>query len=278
MNSADGSKAPSPLRFAGALQIILLWVAFLVPAASQAQQPFTIDDADVTEKHKFQLQLSHEFDVLPRSASPSLRQNTTVFVLNYGLMRDVEIGVDYPLIVISNAAGTTPKTIKGFGDLNFHVKHNFLKEREGKRRPALTVSFAMEVPTGDTAKGLGSGLLDYALNGVLQKSLTTKTTLRVNSGIVFAGNTSTGLSGIRTRGRVFTAGASLVRQFTPKLNLGVELTGAASRNLHLAAGQLQTQFGGNYQLTEKMSLDLGVLAGKFNNPRAGIQIGMSLDF
>jgi hypothetical protein len=258
----------------------VLLVSFLVTVYSSihAQQPFVVDDADVTEHKKFQLQISHEFDVLPRSASPSLRQNTTVFVLNYGLMRDVEIGVDYPLIVISNAAGTTPKTIRGFGDLNFHVKYNFLKEREGKSRPALTVSFAMEVPTGDTTKGLGSGLLDYSLNGVLQKSLTTKTTLRVNGGIVFAGNTSTGLAGIRTRGRVFTAGGSLIRQFTPKLNLGVELTGAASRNLHLSAGQLQTQFGGNYQLTEKMSLDFGVLAGRFNNPRAGAQIGVSIDF
>lgn len=262
----------------GALQIILVCVAFLFPLSIQAQQPFTVDDADVTEHKKFQLQISHEFDILPRSASPSLRQNTTVFVLNYGLMRDVEIGVDYPLIIISNAAGTTPKRIRGFGDLNFHVKYNFLKEREGKRRPALTVSFAMEVPTGDSTRGLGSGLLDYSLNGVLQKSLTTKTTLRFNGGIVFAGNTSTGLSGIRIRGRVFTAGGSLVRQFTPKLNLGVELTGAASSNLNLSAGQLQTQFGGNYQLTEKMSLDFGVLAGKFNNPRAGAQIGVSIDF
>ena len=95
---------------------------------------------------------------------------------------------------------------------------------------------------------------------------------------MFAGNTSTGLSGIRTRGRVVTAGGSLVREFTPKLNLGVELTGAASRNRGLGAGQLQTQFGGNYQLTEKMSLDFGILAGKFNNPRAGAQIGMSIDF
>ena len=255
-----------------------LTIALCFSFSIQAQQPFAVDDADVTEHKKFQLQISHEFDVLPRSASPSLRQNTTVFVLNYGLMRDVEIGADYPLIVISNAEGTSPKTIKGFGDLNFHVKYNFLKERDGKRRPALTVSFAVEVPTGDTTKGLGSGLLDYSLNGVLQKSLTPRTTLRVNGGIVFAGNTSTGLSGIRTRGRVFTGGASLVRQFTPKLNLGVELTGAASTNRHLSAGQLQTQFGGNYQLTEKMSLDFGLLAGKFNNPRAGAQIGVSIDF
>jgi len=272
------SKAPSPLRFAGALQIIVVVLALSLSAVTPAQQPFAVDDADVTEHKKFQLQISHEFDILPRSAHPSLRQNTTVFVLNYGLIRDVEIGLDYPLIVISNAAGTTPKTIKGFGDLDFHVKYNFLKERDGSRRPALTLSFAVEVPTGNVDKGLGSGLVDYSINGVLQKSLTTKTTLRLNSGIIFAGNTSTGAVGIRTRGRVFTAGGSLMRQFTPKLNLGVELTGAATGNTNLGAGQIQTQVGGNYQLTNKMSLDFGVIAGRSNSPRAGAQIGVSIDF
>ena len=58
----------------------------------------------------------------------------------------------------------------------------------------------------------------------------------------------------------------------------------AGANIHVidlnseALQKLQTQFGGNYQLTEKMSLDFGVLAGKFNNPRAGAQIGVSIDF
>jgi len=99
--------------------LALLPIALCFSFSVLAQQPFTVDDADVTEHKKFQLQISHEFDILPSSAHPSLRQNTTVFVLNYGLLRDVEIGVDYPLIIISNAVGTTPKTIKGFGDVNF---------------------------------------------------------------------------------------------------------------------------------------------------------------
>ena len=265
------SRSLTTLSFLASLPIFLCF-AFSV----SAQQPFAVDDADVTEHKKFQLQISNEFDSLSRSAHPSLRQNTTVFVLNYGLMRDLEIGVDYPLIVISNAAGTTPKTITGFGDLDFHVKYNFLKEREGKRRPALTVSFAMEVPTGDTTKGLGSGLLDYSVNGILQKSLTTRTTVRLNAGLVFAGNTSTGEVGISTRGRVFVGGGSIAKQFTPKLNLGIEVFGAATGSV--GGSQIQTQFGGNYQLTNKMSFDFGVIAGRANSPRAGAQIGMSIDF
>lgn len=258
--------------------VFLVGVFLFGTHPAHAQQPFVTDDADVTEKQKFQLQISNEFDILPGPSYPSLRQNTTVFVLNYGLIKDVEVGVDYPLIVVSNSHVAIPKTIVGFGDLDFHVKYNFLKERDGSRRPALTFSFSLEVPTGDVTRGLGSGLVDYSLNGILQKSLTKKTTLRLNSGIVFAGNTSTGQVGIITRGRVFTAGGSLVRQFTPKLNLGVELTGAVASNLNLSAGQLQTQIGGNYQLTEKMSFDFGVIAGKFNSPRVGLQMGVSIDF
>ena len=120
---------------------------------AHAQQPFTTDDADVTERRKFQLQISHEFDILPRDAYPSLSQNTTVFALNYGLVEDVEIGIDGPLIVISNSHVATPRTITGVGDLNLHVKYNFLKEREGKARPALTVSFAVEAADGRRRQG-----------------------------------------------------------------------------------------------------------------------------
>jgi outer membrane putative beta-barrel porin/alpha-amylase len=256
--------------------VAVLPIILMLSLSVRAQQPFIIDDADVTEAHKFQLQISHEFDILPRSAYPSLRQNTTVFVLNYGLMEDVEIGVDYPLIVVGNSSAVSPKNVTGFGDLDFHIKYNFLKEREGSRRPALTVSFSVEVPTGDETRQLGSGLVDYSVNGILQKSLTRKTTLHLNGGIVFAGNTSTGEVGISTRGQVFVGGASLQRQFTPKLNLGAELVGAVARNS--GGSQLQTMVGGNYQLTDKLSFDFGVIAGKYDSPRAGVLVGISLDF
>lgn len=271
------SKAPSSLRFAGALQI-LAFTAFLFSATAHAQQPFLTDDADVTERHRAQLQISHEFDILPRSAHPALRQNTTVFVLNYGLLRDVEIGVDYPLIVISNSRGTTPKTIAGFGDVDFHVKYNFRKEHEGSACPAMTVSLAIEFPTGNAADQLGSGLTDYFLNGVLQKSLTKETKLRLNGGVLFAGSTSTGEVGIKTRGTVFVTSESVVKQFTPNLDLGVELVGAVERGSSLNSGQMQTQIGGNYQFAKNASFDFGVVAGKFNSPRVGLQLGVSIDF
>src|SRR5207244_11440218 len=146
-------------------------------------------------------------------------------------------------------------------------------------RPAMAASFAIEFPTGDESKQLGSGLRDYAINLILQKSLTEKIHLHLNGGYVLAGNTLTGVVGVRTSGSVYTGGASVTRDFTPKLKLGVELTGALTSNFDLGRGQLQTQFGGNYQVMKKMSLDFGLISGFYaSSPRIGPQIGISYDF
>ena len=266
---------------AGALFWRCAFAFFLlsIPTSACAQQPFYTDNADVTDKKKLHFQLSNEYDILQRAAYPSLRQNTTVFELDYGLLNGVEIGVDGPLLAISNSRVTTPKTPFGFGDLDFHIKYNFHKEREGSRLPALTATFNVEFPTGNTREQLGSGLTDYFLNGILQKSVSKRTKLRLNGGILFAGNTTTGEIGIKSRGTVFVGGVSLVKQITPKLDLGAEVTGAVTSSLKLSRGQLQTLIGGNYAVTKKMTFDFGILAGKFAaNPRAGLQLGISIDF
>jgi hypothetical protein len=78
---------------------------------------------------------------------------------------------------------------------------------------------------------------------------------------------------------VLTGGGSLVKQFTPKLDLGVELTGAITSNLQLGKGQLQTMVGGNYALSKKLTFDFGVVGGRYAaSPRVGVQLGISVDF
>lgn len=154
-------------------------------SATHAQQPFVTDDADVTPKRRFHFEFSNEFDLLHRSSFPSLKQNTADFELNYGLFEGVEVGIAAPFLAIFNAAGTMPRTAYGIGDANISIKYNFLKERENSRRPAMTIAFNLELPTGDTAQQLGSGLADFYINGILQKSLSKETKLRLNGGILF---------------------------------------------------------------------------------------------
>ena len=265
---------------ASSFRLLLLFTFFLfllVPSA-RAQQPFYTDDADVTEYKHFHIQFSNEFDVLQRFDYPSLTQNTSVLEVGYGIAKNLEVSVNGPLIGISNSRIITPRHVVGLGDIELQVKFNPIKEKEGSRMPALAATFAVEFPTGNTNNGLGSGLADYFLNGIIQKSVTKKTTLRLNGGILFAGNDTTGEIGIKTRGTAFVGGASVVKQFTHKLDLGAEVTGALTKTLHLDEGQVQTQIGGNYQLFKKMSLDFGVIAGKFNTTRLGVQLGVQIDF
>ena len=280
-HKASSRRMPGALRLSTVCRGILVAFALLVslPCFVQAQQPFVTDDADVTARGHFHFEFSNEFDLLQHSSLPNQKQNTADLELDYGLFEGLEIGIESPLLTIFNEAGTIPRKITGVGDTNLSLKYNFIKEREGSRLPAMAVAFNLELPTGDTKRQLGSGLADFYMNGILQKSLTSKTKLRLNGGILFSGNETTGVVGIKTRGTVFTTGGSLVRQFTPKLQLGIELTGAMTKDFQLGKGQLQTLMGGNYQVTRKLSFDFAILGGKYAaSPRAGVQLGVSIDF
>jgi hypothetical protein len=276
---APEDKRQTELRFIFKAVSLFVIVLFL-PLAVHSQQPFVTDDADVTPRGKFHFEFSNSFDFLQRSAAPALRQNTASFELAYGLLENVEISVEAPLITIFSSRDAEQRRITGIGDTNLSVKYNFLREREGSRWPALTISGNFEIPTGDTERGLGSGIADYSINGIAQKTLNERTTLRVNTGIIFSGNTATGALGTRgVRGFVFTGGTSLVRRFNERLQLGMEVTGAASRTTDLGSGGLQFQAGGNYTMRENLTFDFGFVAGRFPaSPRAGFQIGFSYDF
>ena len=258
----------------------ILATGLLSATSAHAQLPFYTDDADTTPKGKFHIELSNEHDWLQKSSFPGLRQNTTVFTFNYGLTNHIELGVNAPLIKIFNDRSSRLGNSSGIGDTQFGVKVRLLDEHEGSKLPATSVVFYVEAPTGSVRKQIGSGLVDYWLYGVLQKSLTKRTTGRLNGGILFSGNESTGLLGIEsTRGQIFTGNGSLVRNFTPRLRLGAELFGAVTKNFALSRGQLEGQIGGGYMLSQKLELTFGVLGGRYAaSPRLGVQVGFAYDF
>jgi hypothetical protein len=159
------------------------------------------------------------------------------------------------------------------------IKYNFHTETLGSRWPGITASHNIEPPTGSEKAQLGSGLMDYYLNSIFQKTLSPRNVLRVNAGVTFAGNTLTGVVGIKTRGTIFTGGRSMTHQFTKKLDLGIEIYGGYTASLTLGRGELQQQLGGNYELRKGLTLDFRVLTGQaVGSPQYGFQIGFSRDF
>jgi len=255
-------------------------LAALWCSAACAQQPFYTDDPGITDRGKFHFELANEFDVLQSSLYPNLRQNTLNYRLNYGLPWHLEIDVDSPYLGIFRTNASQSRRSLGPGDTNLGLKWSIREEKDGSRAPALATSFYIEFPTGDNHNQLGSGLVDYWLNGIAQKQIGHATRVTANAGILFAGNTSTGLIGIQTtRGRVFTGGLSVIRKMSPRLELGAELYGGLTGNLDLVKSQLQALVGGKYELRKGLSLDFGILGGKYiASPRAGAQLGFSVDF
>ena len=257
----------------------IIWITLVLaqPPFIWAQQPFYTDDADVTPAGKVHLETFDEYDWLQHSQRPHRKQNTLNMRINYGLGNRLELDLDSPLIAIMNDTTASVRRPFGIGDTNFGMKYNIRPERGTS--PALAVAAYIETPTGNSENGLGSGLTDIWVYGVVQKAVSPLLVLHLNGGYLFTGNTSTGVVGIgKARGHVATIGASIVRTFTRTLDVGMEVTGAVAPNTNLQRGQLQFLVGGNYSVHEGLTLDIGVLAGHYvASPRIGLQIGFSFN-
>ncbi len=264
-----------PATFRVLLLLSLAWLPCLCSQA-HAQLPFYTDDTGVTERGKWHFEFFNEYDAL-QLQYPNVRQNTANFKLNYGLPRDLEVDLDVPYLSIQRTAGGQPSS--GMGDTNLGIKWTFHKESKVSRLPSVGASFYTELPTGDTRQQLGSGLADYWLNFIGQKTFLEKTRLTGNLGILFAGNTSTGVLGLQnTRGQVYTGGLSLLHDFTARLTLGGELYGGYAENDNLGKSQLQAMAGGQYALRNGLSFCFGMLGGKYvASPQIGGQIGFAMD-
>src|SRR5215469_17048591 len=244
----------------------------------RAQMPFYTDNADVTDAGTLHFEFFNEFDGLQSAQYPDLRQNTANFKLNYGLPHGLELDIDAPYLGIYRAAESDSS--QGVGDTDTGIKWNFRKAARPMSAPALSASLYIEFPTGDTRQELGSGLTDYWLNSIAQEPLSEKTRINVNLGILFAGNTSTGVVGVETtRGHVYTGGVSLLHDLNQRLTVGGEIYGGIADNDGLHRQQLQALIGAQYNIRRNVMLTLGLIGGRYAaSPRIGGQVGIAVDF
>jgi hypothetical protein len=245
---------------------------------ASAQTPFVNDDAEVATHHHWHFELYNRYDTLSGAAAPADHQNTTNFDVKFGFLENLEAGFDFPLIGIFNTGPGDPPNAYGLGDLDFSAKYILAKERPDSAWPAFALVLAVEIPTGNRERQLGSGRTDVGLNTISQKRLAPNLVLKFNLGVLFTGDTTTGAEGIHAvRSLIFTGGSELV--FSPKkgLDLGVEVWGAQAGAAIGSRNELRIQVGGSRELREGMAFDMAIGAGWFSSPHFGIQIGISLD-
>jgi hypothetical protein len=259
------------------LALLSLWV-LAQPRPACAQAPFYTDDPGVADPGMLHVEASDEFDALQSMQYPDLRQNTATLKTNVGLPHGLELDLDVPYIAIDRAYATSSS--RGVGDTNLGVKRRMCEGSAASHRPALAVSFYTEFPTGDSRQNLGSGLIDYWLNLIAQVPASDRTRITANLGILFAGNTSTGVVGIETtRGRVYTGGLSVLYDVSSRLTLGGEVYGGIADTVGIDRTQLQTMLGAQYAVREGLSLYVGLIAGTYTaSPRLGGVIGFAVDF
>ena len=259
------------------LALLSLWFLQQSRPAS-AQAPFYTDDPGVADTGVLHVEASDEIDALQSMQYPDLRQSTTTLKTNFGLPHGLELDLDFPYIVIDRSSITSSS--RGIGDTNLGVKWRIREGSATSHSPALAVSFYTEFPTGDARQNLGSGLIDYWLNLIAQVRASERTRVTVNLGILFAGNTSTGVVGIETtRGHVYTGGLSVLYDVSSRLTLGGEVYGGIADTVGLDRTQLQTMLGAQYAVRESLSLYVGLIAGTYTaSPRVGGVIGFAIDF
>lgn len=250
------------------------WCGSTRPA--RAQQPFLVDDAEVTPGRGWHVELSSQVDVLRPAARPARWQNVFEWEVNYGAGGRVELAALLPVVsLVSDAAGGRTSA-HGIGDATLAAKWRLTSDPAAAH--ALALSATLEVPSGSQRRGLGTGLVDYGLNLVSQHQLHPRVVVRVNGGALLAGNTQTGAVGIRERGTVLTTGASVVTPLTARAQVGGELTMAWSQKATLGGSAIGWQVGTNITVRDGATLDASVLGGWFAaSPRVGVQLGMSLD-
>jgi hypothetical protein len=261
-----------------AFSIVCAGTLFSAVPATYAQSPFVTDDVGIAGRGVWHVEVFNEYDWLSPEQIPHLRQNTFNMRLNVGLGRGWEADLDSPLLTVTNTPASSPQRVFGSGDTNLGLKYH-LKDEDSWRSPALAVVGYVELPTGDTERGLGSGLTDVWVYTVAEKRLPHALSVIGNLGYLFAGNTSTGVLGIQAvRGHVVTLSASLTRVVSDHWSTGAELSTAIAPREGLQRGQLQMLVGGIRRLNGTAAVTGALVLGRFAaSPRVGLQGGFTVD-
>jgi hypothetical protein len=134
---------------------------------AQAGPPFVTDDPEPVEYQHWEIYLGSQYEHTGDGASGTLPH----VEVNYGVIPNLQLHLIAPLAF--DAPSGASRQI-GYGDTEFGAKYRFLEEANGQ--PQAGVFPLVELPSGDRARGLGSGHTQIFLPVWLQKSFGSWTT------------------------------------------------------------------------------------------------------
>jgi hypothetical protein len=140
----------------------VFWGVFLfAPDLAPAGPPFVTDDPETVEYQHLEAYLAVQYKHDRDGNSSTLPH----FEVNYGLIPNVQIHLIAPLVYVKPEGEGSQY---GYGDTELGVKFRFIQETD--YIPQVAIFPMIELPTGDSVKGLGNGRTQYFLPIWLQKS------------------------------------------------------------------------------------------------------------
>ena len=140
---------------------VLAAAALLAPANGHAGPPYVTDDPEPVPFRHWEFYLATQHSIT-RAAASGTAPHVEV---NYGALPGLQLHVIAPLGYARPSGGPTSF---GVGDIEIGAKLRFVNEGEGW--PMLGTFPQFELPTGDAARGLGTGHLHVFIPLWLQKS------------------------------------------------------------------------------------------------------------
>jgi hypothetical protein len=151
----------------GRVGLALVLLVALTPATTWAGPPFVTDDPEPVDYRHWELYLASEAEH-DKDGWAGTGPHVEV---NYGVWPNVQLHLIAPFAFALPAEGTGRY---GYGDTEVGVKYRFLEETD--RRPMVGAFPILELPSGDSKVGLGSGQVQAFLPVWIQKSFGAWTT------------------------------------------------------------------------------------------------------
>jgi hypothetical protein len=136
--------------------------AFLVAPTANAGPPFVTDDPAPVDYQHWQI-YGFSTGTLANGAADGAAPGIDV---EYGALPNLEIDVAAPL-AFSATSGARPEF--GYGDTEFAAKYRLFDPGKDDWWPAVAIAPAIDVPTGNAARGLGTGAVHAFLPVWLEK-------------------------------------------------------------------------------------------------------------
>ena len=214
---------------------ILLMVSLCGSSVVWAGPPFVTDDPEPVDLHHWEFYAASELVRDQSGRSGTLPH----FEINYGAAPNLQIHMILPIAFVRPEGGPRES---GLGDIELGLKYRFVQETEG--RPMIGLFPLVELPTGNSDRGLGNGETQAFFPVWLQKSWGAWTSYGGGGYFVNPG------SGNKD---YWLGGWEIQRDLGESLTLGGELFGTTAQ-VEGGKGAINFNIGGQFNLGQKHHL------------------------